>query len=67
MIRHGVHKKLVEIFVENVSDQLFFAIFVDAKGIGPGRKLLLDIFEEFAVNLFADYFSHKFHRELLNY
>ena len=54
MIRHGVHKKLVEIFVENVSDQLFFAIFVDAEGIGPGRKLLLDIFEEFAVNLFAE-------------
>ena len=46
MIRHGVHKKLVELFVENISDQLFFAIFVDAEGIGSGRKLLLDIFEK---------------------
>ena len=38
MIRHGVHKKLVELFVENISDQLFFAIFVDAEGIGSGRS-----------------------------
>ena len=54
MIRHGVHKKLVELFVENISDQLFFAIFVDAEGIGSGRKLLLDVFEKFAVNLFTE-------------
>jgi hypothetical protein len=54
MIRHGVHKKLVKLFVENISDQLFFAIFVDAEGIGSGRKLLLDVFEKFAVNLFTE-------------
>ena len=54
MIRHGVHKKLIEIFIENISDQLFFAIFVDAEGISPGRKLLLDIFEKFAVNFFTE-------------
>ena len=54
MIRHSVHKKLIEIFIENISDQLFFAIFVDAEGISPGRKLLLDIFEKFAVNFFTE-------------
>lgn len=61
MIRHGVHKKLVKLFVENISDQLFFAIFVDAEGIGSGRKLLLDVFEKFAVNLFnrVRYFGPK--------
>lgn len=31
MIWHSIYKQLVQVFIENISNQLFFAIFVNAE------------------------------------
>ena len=46
MIWHGIYKQLVQVFIENISNQLFFAIFVNAEKICSVWKSCLNIFQQ---------------------
>ena len=50
MIWHGIYKQLVQVFIENISNQLFFAIFVNAE-----KNL-------FCLEVLLEYFSAAFFR-----
>ena len=49
MVRHGIYKQLIQIFIKNIGHQLFLPILMDTKGIGFLWKPFLDFFQKLII------------------